>query len=212
METKVCKKCGNELPLDKFQPYEWNGKLYKKNGEMRRKHTCRDCLNAYKIERYKENPGKAKNDAITWKKNNRDKVNAKQRERIKMDPLFKARETLRSQIKMAFKRRGASKKGNSFIKFVNYTMQDFINHIEQQFELWMTWENQGKYNPKTWDDNDQKTWTWQLDHIKPQSDFKFNSMEDEDFKKCWSPDNLRPYSAKKNVSDGPARVRHGEKK
>ena len=63
----------------------------------------------------------------------------------------------------------------------------------------MNWNNWGKYNPKTWDDNDSSTWTWQIDHIIPVSHFKYNCESDEEFKKCWSLDNLRPYSAKQNI-------------
>ena len=72
----------------------------------------------------------------------------------------------------------------------------------------MTWNNQGKYNPEIWNDSDQSTWTWQLDHIIPQSDLPYASMEDDNFKKCWSLENLRPYSAKQNLIDGSKRLRH----
>lgn len=40
-----------------------------------------------------------------------------------------------------------------------------------------------------------------IDHIIPQSSFKFSSMNDVEFKKCWSLDNLWPYSAKQNCKD-----------
>jgi hypothetical protein len=33
-------------------------------------------------------------------------------------------------------------------------------------------------------------------------------MDDENFKKCWALENLRPYSAKQNIIDGVTRVRH----
>jgi len=51
----------------------------------------------------------------------------------------------------------------------------------------------------TWDNNDSSTWTWNIDHIIPQSKFKYSSMNDENFKKCWSLTNLRTYSSKKNI-------------
>ncbi len=34
------------------------------------------------------------------------------------------------------------------------------------------------------------------------------TYNDEDFKKCWSLDNLRPLSAKQNLLDGNTRIRH----
>ena len=72
----------------------------------------------------------------------------------------------------------------------------------------MNWSNNGVFNSKTWDDNDPTTWTWQLDHIIPQSDLPYTSMEDENFKKCWALNNLRPLSAKINCIDGATRRRH----
>lgn len=72
----------------------------------------------------------------------------------------------------------------------------------------MNWNNHGQYRAEEWDDNDPSTWVWQIDHIIPQSDLPYDSMEHPNFKKCWSLDNLRPYSAKKNVIEGTRRVRH----
>ena len=66
----------------------------------------------------------------------------------------------------------------------------------------MNWGNWGKYNKNTWKDNDPNTWKWNLDYIIPQSHFKYTSMQDEEFKKCWALENLRPYSAKQNILDG----------
>ena len=78
-------------------------------------------------------------------------------------------------------------------------MKELKSHIENQFEPWMTWNNQGLYNLHTWNDNDSATWTWQIDHIIPQSKLPFMSMEDENFKKCWALENLRPLSSKQNL-------------
>lgn len=72
----------------------------------------------------------------------------------------------------------------------------------------MNWDNYGSYGPKTWNDNDQSTWRWQLDHITPQSDLPYTSIGDENFKKCWALENLRPLSAKQNMIDGVTRTRH----
>lgn len=60
----------------------------------------------------------------------------------------------------------------------------------------------------TWKDDDITTWTWQIDHIVPQSDLPYTSMEDDNFKKTWTLDNLRPFPAKQNWLDGVLKVRH----
>jgi hypothetical protein len=49
---------------------------------------------------------------------------------------------------------------------------------------------------------------WNLDHIIPNSEFKYISIQDDEFKKCWSLSNLRPLSAKQNVLDGANKIRH----
>ena len=76
----------------------------------------------------------------------------------------------------------------------------------------MTWDNWGKYDPETWDDNNPSTFTWELDHIQPHSTFRYKSMKSKAFRECWALSNLRPLSAKQNNADGVTRVRHGKKK
>jgi len=98
------------------------------------------------------------------------------------------------------------KKGVPFkkddIKYLGYSIFELKEHLEQQFELWMNWDNYGRYNAKMWDDNDPTTWKWNIDHIIPKSLFKYSSVEDDSFQECWSLSNLRPYSAKLNLIDG----------
>jgi hypothetical protein len=75
----------------------------------------------------------------------------------------------------------------------------------------MNWSNHGRYNKKTWNDNDSSTWVWNIDHIIPQSDLPYAEMSNDpnsNFQKCWHKDNLRPYSAKQNLLDGVRRTRH----
>lgn len=123
------------------------------------------------------------------------------------DSIFKLRKRISDGIRIAFKRQGHSKGGISVFDHLNYSIEELKAHIEAKFEPWMTWQNHGNYSVKTWDDNDTSTWTWQLDHIIPQASLPFSSMEDENFKKCWALENLRPYSAKQNLLDGTVRNR-----
>lgn len=88
------------------------------------------------------------------------------------------------------------------MKYIPYSIEDLKIHIEKQFESWMTWDNHGRYDRESWNDNDSNTWTWQFDHIIPQSLLPYTNMEDENFQKCWALENLRPLSAKQNLIDG----------
>lgn len=103
-------------------------------------------------------------------------------------------------------------KHKSISQYLPYTIQELKEHIESQFEDWMTWDNWGAYRRLEWDDNDPNTWKWHVDHIKPASEFKYVEMSDPEFQACWSLSNLRPYSAKQNVIDGNNRARHTTKK
>lgn len=110
-----------------------------------------------------------------------------------------------------------TKNSTSCMEFVSFASISILwEHLETLFshpdnltpdgKVWMTKENRGCYNVAIWNDNDPTTWRWQLDHIVPQSLFDFSVPEQ--IKKCWSLENLRPYSAKQNVLDGVNRTRH----
>lgn len=49
METRICKKCGRELPIEMFELE------HTQNGD-RRRHTCRECRNEYKKAWRREHP------------------------------------------------------------------------------------------------------------------------------------------------------------
>lgn len=119
--------------------------------------------------------------------------------RYKNDPEYRIRSLVSRSVNRMLKINNSSKRGGSVKDNLPYTIDELKNHLESQFEVWMNWNNQGKYNSKLWDDEDQSTWTWQIDHIIPQSKLPYTSMEDENFKKCWALKNLRPLSAKQNL-------------
>ena len=124
----------------------------------------------------------------------------------KNNPSIKIRQILSSRIRGFLYSNFSKKNRKSIINYLPYSIQDLKEHLEKQFEPWMSWNNYGRYYVDLWRDDDQSTWTWQIDHIIPHSLFKYSSMEDEEFKQCWSLNNLRPFSSKQNVIDG---ARHG---
>ena len=46
-----------------------------------------------------------------------------------------------------------------------------MKHLEKQFTKGMTWENHGK---------------WHIDHVIPDSHFKYINVEDKEFQECWA--------------------------
>jgi|ERR1700722_529132 len=189
---------------------------FKENRRAKRKTDRKnnpEKVRAKDRERYHKSKDKTRErrikNARTAREKNREernkKANAIRKEKRKNDPAFKLRDIVSRSVLNALKKAGSSKKGQSCMKYLPFSETDIVIHIQKQFEPWMNWSNHGIYDYRTWDDNNSSTWTWQLDHIIPQSKLPSVSMEDENFKKCWALDNLRPYSAKLNVSEGDRR-------
>jgi hypothetical protein len=137
---------------------------------------------------------------------NKQKIKERRNNRMRIkraiDNEFKLRQNVSRQIRKMLKKNGYSKCNVSCFKFLDFTPNDLIKHLESLFEPWMTWNNYGIYDKQSWDDNNQSTWTWQIDHIIPQSILTYTSMSDSNFNKCWGLDNLRPLSSKQNFIRG----------
>jgi hypothetical protein len=187
-----------------------SNKLYRENNK--------DILKEYKIKYVEANKPVVKQRQCTWYQENRDRIlqerkkyrathkdnrNAQDRDRRSNDPVYRLRTNMSKLINNRLKKVNSSK-DSSITNYLPYTMKDLRNHIQSQFEPWMNWDNYGKYNSKTWDDNDLVTWMWNIDHIIPQAYLPYASMSDENFQKCWALSNLRPLSAKINVINGTA--------
>lgn len=67
---------------------------------------------------------------------------------------------------------------------LGFNITDFKKYLEKQFTPEMNWDNYGSY--------------WEIDHIIPKNCFRFNSVDDRDFKICWSLINLRPLTVEEN--------------
>jgi hypothetical protein len=155
---------------------------------------------------YLENKENIINKSKQFNVNNKDLVRNTHREYIKNKRSnninFKLKSNVSANIRFYLKSNNSSKNNKSTLKYLPYPIQELQEHLEKQFEPWMSWDNYGRYDIKTWDDGDLSTWTWQIDHIIPHSKFQYLSMADEGFKKCWALNNLRPLSAKQNLIDG----------
>jgi hypothetical protein len=147
-------------------------------------------------------------------KENREEIYKRTNKRKKIrrdtDPSYRLRCLISRSVSRMLKLNDSSKRGGSIKNALPFSMDELKNHLETQFESWMTWNNQGRYDSKNWNDNDSTTWTWQIDHVIPQADLLYASMQDDNFKKCWALENLRPLSAKQNLLDGTKRTRHIE--
>lgn len=232
MNTKQCKLCKLDLELktenfgqstyvDRFGNTKtyWCSYCRKCNGLRTKEWHQNNKEQARKKEKkYRTcHPDKIKQRKSDYRERNSDKISEYNKNyRIGHKEIRRQQDKNRRQNDIAFRLRKiisrsvqkAISKDGSITKHLPYSFQELKAHLEKQFELWMTWSNHGPYNPNTWNDKDQSTWTWQIDHIIPQSKLLYTSMKDDNFTKCWAFDNLRPLSAKQNVIDGASRARH----
>lgn len=167
-----CRKCGCE----------------KVSGER-----CKQCTKLYHKNYRQNNKEKLNETVLLWYHDNKIIVNDRrrsynnkyERDRKKVDPIFKLRKNCSRLINHALK---GLKNGNSILKYLPYTILELRDYLENKFDKYMSWDNYGIY--------------WHIDHIIPQSKLPYTSMEDENFKKCWALENLQPLEAIENMKKG----------
>jgi hypothetical protein len=102
--------------------------------------------------------------------------------RRKADPLFRLKENMGRAVYTTLKH---NKDNKPTFSLLPYTKEQLKEHIQNQFDNNMTWDNYGSY--------------WHLDHIIPQDALPYDSFEHPNFFKCWALDNLQPLEAKANI-------------
>lgn len=168
-----------------------NNKYYSENKEK--------IKNNYNQEKAKEYYLNNKDKLLKYRKeyyeNNKKNIFTRQniykKKRKENDPEFKLRHNISNMITQALKIQNSNKNGISCFKHLDYTPKDLREHLELLWEDWMSWNNYGsaKIGERRWN----------IDHIIPQSYLPYNSIKDENFKICWSLDNLRPMEAIANI-------------
>ena len=142
---------------------------------------------------YIKNAENKKTQVKKYKENNAEAIKLKnkayRKKRKETDPLYKLTENIRRLILNSFKRKNLNKQ-SSTTNILGCTFGEFKIHIENQFELWMNWDNRGSSTiPKT---------KWQIDHIIPLATAKC----EEDIIRLNHYTNLRPLCAKENRNKG----------
>lgn len=165
----ICIQCQNKLPLDNFRRRNDNSTGYNS--------TCKECnWKKEHTEEYKQYiKGYYSREDIKiarnkYRKNKKD-----------TDIQFKIRCNVSTMICNRLKNRLASKEGKSTFDILPYTIEDLMNHLENQFQDGMSWDNYGVGEDK-----------WEIDHMTPDSWFNYESTDDEDFQKSWALENLQP--------------------
>lgn len=208
---RQCRGCGltKALSLDEFP---------KKDGRF--SWRCRVCQREKDREKYKasskkleyvkrwrgSNPEKTRKSSLDYYYRNREKCIASVRawseknpqkrkkyyaelhgRRQSSDPMYRLKRAVRAYLRICVL---SGKVGKRTESLLGYSISELKDHLERQFVGGMNWSNYGE---------------WHIDHIVPIAEFKFDSPEDEEFKRCWSLPNLRPLWGRDNIIKGSKR-------
>lgn len=182
--VKLCRKCDTIKTLDCFGKHSghYDGfqsvcKLCKSKTDKeyrdRNLEKSREKSRLYyqnNRERLIENTRKyALNNAEKVKKQHRDYYQKNKsawveysKQRAEIDPIYKAKISLR---KLILKSLSGQSKSKNTQQIIGCSFEEFVKHIESQFEPWMNWSNKGVYNG-------QLNAGWDIDHIIPLSSAK----------------------------------------
>jgi hypothetical protein len=199
-DTKICKECEIETPIENFTQRRNICKgCFNKNRKIRYQTDKNDKVKFNKMQEYgkeyrSKNIYKRKEAIIKVLKENKTKdKKLYQRnyinERCKNDILFKVAKNARSMVYRAFIKSGY-KKNSKTETIIGCSFEQLKEHIEKQFEPWMNWDNWGLYNGNL-------NYGWDIDHIEPLFPPNKNRTHD-DIIKLNSYINLQPLCSKIN--------------
>jgi hypothetical protein len=187
---EVCKICRKEEGI----------KRYKSNKDhiLKQQQNKKEEIKLYRKEYNQKNKEKHKVDNKNWRENNKERkremdkeyqsrpevksrVNERTKERYKTDLLFRLNFTLSNRIRQTLK---DGKNSRSWKDIVEYNEHELKEHLELRLVGGMTWENylNGDIH---------------LDHIRPIESFNMETIEE--FRECWSLNNLQFLWAVDNI-------------
>ena len=193
IEPKLCDKCSQSKPIDKYRKYS----------EISYSKTCKKCLNEMdKIRKKNLRQKKAEthlakcekcNEEKTFKDFSKLKKFYKKKICLSCYPTFlKEQKTLeknsninyRLKKSLAARLRSVLIKNDSTMNYIGCNIQYLREWFEYNFTSEMNWDNYGSY--------------WSIDHIIPVCKFDL-TVEDEKCK-CWNWSNLMPVPVNYNSS------------
>jgi hypothetical protein len=136
---------------------------------------------------YEENKEKWNQYMKDYREKNIEKIREVKRNyeknRKATDPIYKLINNFRTAIYQVLKENNVQKNGHYF-EVLQYSPEELIIHLENQFKDGMTWDNYGE---------------WHVDHILPISSYSIQEIGDDEFMRCWSLSNLQPMWGEENI-------------
>lgn len=161
-EKKALKKTSNDKQKDKRAQWKKDHKeqvaiqhaIYRAKHKDRLKNSEADRLSVC----YESNKEVVRLRQKVWRDDNKDYT----ANRCAIDPLFKLSTLIRSSIGKVIRNNGYTKRSRT-TQILGCSFIEFKQHIEQQFEWWMTWDNRGSVSSFITGINQ----SWDIDHIIP---------------------------------------------
>jgi len=114
----------------------------------------------------------------------RDRINSQNKKRYNEDIAYNLEKKLRALFVQSLRAQN-TKKAQSITVLIDCTVDFLKQHLENQFQSGMTWENRGRFG-------------WHIDHIIPISSFDLTDPEEQ--KKCFHFSNLQPLWWNENIN------------
>jgi len=191
IKFNIPKKRVLEILKEKNVTLRSSGRIYiggRKIADKRWREKNEEYLKEKHKNWYKENEEHRKEYLKEYREKNYEKIKETKRnyEKIRKstDPIYKLIGNFRTAIYTVLKENNVTKYGHYF-EILGYQPEQLINRLQIQFKDGMSWDNYGE---------------WHVDHKLPITYFKFNNITDEEFKKCWSLENLQPMWGGENIS------------
>ena len=162
-----CKDCQKEYSRKNREKIsDYNKSYYQENKEQldirhndyyqENKDHLLECQKKYLQENEEANISKKEYNK-RFRRDNKSYYNYYYKTRRKNDPNYKLRQDVSGSIRVKLKQNKCYKNGKSCMQYLPYSIQELKEHLERQFEPWMTWNNQGIYDSEIWDDNNVST-------------------------------------------------------
>jgi hypothetical protein len=175
-----CKSCVKEYNKNyDFKSYSINNQEKIKNRTSKYYQENKEYIKNNSKKYFNDNKENHRIRMSKWYDNNKEYHQTKTKiyikKRLKEDPVFKLKETLRKRLyDLLIKNK--TPKVYSSSTLLGCSVDECKHHLEQQFKPEMTWENHGKI--------------WEIDHIVPCSKFDLTDIEQQ--KQCFHYTNLQP--------------------
>lgn len=161
-----------EIKLEKSNEY------YKNN-----KESCLERRKRY----YSKNKERLLKEGKVYYQNNKEAISKTINARLKIRRVIDSKYRIKRNMSCVIWNVLRKNKLGSWQTIVSYSVKQLMDHLESKFTNGMTWENYGRNG-------------WEIDHIIPQSLFKFDSAEHPAFKACWALENLQPLWATTKIA------------